>query len=111
MIPINRDLKRELWIRSIERDPTTVNYMHRAGDTIELFARISNVSQARKISVAGLTEEIPELECKIYMPVGSDAPEPMRDRVSIDGVVYRILEVSIMRDADCYILTLVNDNG
>lgn len=109
MIPINRDLKREIWIRSIERDPTEITFKKRGTESVTLLARLSNVSQARKMSVAGLTEEIPELECKIALPTGSDEPEALRDLVEIKNIDYRILEVSVMREADCYILTLVYD--
>jgi hypothetical protein len=110
MISINRNLKRDVWVRSIARDPTDITYTAKGAEPLDTIARLSNVSYNKKASIAGLMEEVADLECMIALPIGSKEPESFKDYITISGVDYRIIEVNPMLYTDCYILTLTYEN-
>ncbi|MEM7789796.1 MAG: hypothetical protein AAF546_00210 [Verrucomicrobiota bacterium] len=112
--PINKILKRGMFNRSIERDPAdAILVRSQTRQRIALKVRLANPSHSRKLTLAGTHEEIPDLECKVTMPLkeGSlaiyePAPEPRRDRFEINELTYRIVEVEALPETGCYRATL-----
>jgi hypothetical protein len=64
-------------------------------------------SATRKMSLAGYTQEVPDLEIMIALPTGAAEPVPLgADGVEIGGKTYRITDVQKDQAPDCYQLTL-----
>ncbi len=94
--------RRRIFIANIYRRPIRATY---SGKTYTVCQ--TTPSAQRKASLAGFTEEIPDLEIMIALGSGATAPEALGAQgVTIDGKTYRITSVQSDIGPDCYQLSL-----
>jgi len=99
---LNGEHRRRIFIANIFRRPIKATYRGRDYTVAQ-----TTPSAMRKTSLAGLTQEIPDLEIMIALGEGATAPAALgSDAVTIAGKSYRITSVQSDLGADCYQLTL-----
>jgi hypothetical protein len=95
-------VRRRVFLSHIYRRPNTATYR---GSQYTVCSTVP--SAARKMSLAGYTQEVPDLEIMIALADGS--PEPVSlgaDGVTIAAKEYRIISVQKDIAPDCYQLSL-----
>lgn len=108
---IPRDTRRRLFVRNIERKPTTATFRNQTTQV-----RIEEPSMRRRMQIAGYSQEVADRECMIALDTGSRKPAPRDadDDISVpladSSETYRIIDVQDDIGSDCYILTLTRRN-
>lgn len=94
--------RRRVFIAHIYRRPIAALYRDKPYTVCQ-----STPTVQRKMSIAGFTQEIPDLEIMIALDLGSEEPQPMgKDGVTIKNKEYRILSVQGDLGTDCYQFSL-----
>lgn len=96
-----KNIRRDLFIRQISRNPTTVNFRG-----YEIDVRFSEMSHRRKLEIVGYTNEEADIECFIALPIGDSPPKPKADKIIHGTTEYRVLESQEDLGENCFNLTL-----
>ena len=100
-ISINRLVARRLVLANIARNPTDAEL-----DGAKVPARLGDISNSRKIQLAGVLDAAEGAELLVALEEGSPAPVSNKSVLYVGGVRYDIAEVQPMLGSDCYILTI-----
>lgn len=94
--------RRRVFIAHTYRRPIKATYQAREYTVCQ-----TTPSASRKVSLAGFTQEVPDMEIMIALDIGATEPVPLgADGVTIAGKSYRITDVQKDTAPDCYQLTL-----
>lgn len=94
--------RRRVFLSHIYRRPIKATYRGKAYTVCQ-----TTPSAMRKTSIAGFTQEIPDLEIMIALGTGATKPEALSaDGVTIAGKTYRVTSVQEDLAPDCYQLSL-----
>lgn len=100
-ISINRLVARRLVLANIARNPADAEL-----DGAKVPARLGDISNSRKLQLAGVLDATEGAELLVALEEGSPAPVSNKSVLYVGGVRYDIAEVQPMTAADCYILTI-----
>ena len=100
-ISINRLVARRLVLANIARNPADAEL-----DGAKVSARLGDISNSRKIQLAGVLDAAEGAELLVALKEGLPAPVSNKSVLYVGGVRYDIAEVQPMLGSDCYILTI-----